>query len=213
MIGNVIVMTISVPDMINESEGMETAEFLSYLIRDKFPGKVLITTSLRARGMVTLRMVADIAPETPVVFLHMKNMYPESMEYKATIIEKLGLKDVRGPEEDNGKIEGDCHHSEALWGEMDDGTRQYTTIPLNETLKGFDCWISALYHAPYSDEPQPRLLEEGRLVRVNPMAGWKEDEVRSYLKERDVPFHPRAMKLSYKRVDSEPPTAAVTYNY
>ncbi len=206
-------MVISAQNIINESEGMEAPEFLRYLVRDKFPGKVVITTSLRARGMVTLRMIADIAPETPVIFCHMKNMYPGSMEYRTSMVEMLGLTDVRSPEVDNGNLPGDCNHSEALWGEMNDGTRQYTTIPMNDTLKEFDCWISAVYHTPYSEKPRPRLVEEGRLVRVDPLVGWTEDKVRSYLKERDLPFHPSAMNLSYRRVDAEPPAPTDGYNY
>lgn len=207
-------MAVSAEDIIKESEGMEAAEFLRYLILDKFPGKAIVTTSLRARGMVTLRMIADFAPETPVVFCHMKNMYPGSMDYKAEIIETLGLKDVRSPIEDTGTLPGDSFHCENLWGEdINDGTRHYTTVPLNDTLKPFDCWISAVCHNPYSYEPRPRVLEEGRILRIHPLVGWKEDKVRSYLKERGLPFHPMAMHAAYKRVDSEPAAPTDGYNY
>ncbi len=206
-------MTVSLSDIINESEGLPTADFLRYLVRDKFPGKVVVTTSLRARGMATLRMLADIEPATPVVFCHMKRTYPGSMEYKESIIESLGLTDVRSPEDDNGPLEGDCHHSEALWGQMDDGKRQYRTIPLNQTLKPFDCWISAVYHSPYSDDVPPRVAQEGRLIRIDPMAGWTKEEVRDYLKQRDVPFHPMAMNLQYQRVDTVASVHADDYHY
>ena len=207
-------MSVSAADIISESEGMKTEEFLRYLLLDKFPGKVAITTSLRARGIVTLRMIADIAPETPVVFCHMKNVYPGSMEYKAEIIEMIGLKDVRSPLEDSGALPGDEYHCENLWGEdINDGTRHYTTVPLNETLKLFDCWISAVCHNPYSYEPRPRVIEEGRILRVHPLVGWTEDEVRSYLKERELPFHPMAMHAAYQRVEAEPAAPREDYNY
>jgi phosphoadenosine phosphosulfate reductase len=207
-------MAVSAEDVIKETEGMEAPDFLRYLIVDKFPGKTVVTTSLRARGMVTLSMVADIAPDTPVVFCHMKNMYPGSMEYKAEMIEKLGLKDVRSPVDDLDALPGDSFHCENLWGEdVNDGTRHYTTVPLNETLKPFDCWISVVCHNPYSYEPRPRVLQEGRLLRIHPLVGWQEEKVRSYLKERNLPFHPMAMNASYQRVDAEPPAARESYNY
>lgn len=207
-------MAVSAEKIISETKGMEAPDFLRYLILDKFPGKIAVTTSLRARGMVTLSMIAEIAPETPVVFCHMKHMYPGSMEYKSKIIDQLGLKDVRSPLEDTGALPGDVFHCENLWGEdVDDGTRHYTTVPLNDTLKPFDCWISVVCHNPYSYEPRPRVLDEGRLLRVHPLVGWKVEEVRAYLEERGLPFHPMAMHSAYQRVDSEPAPARESYNY
>jgi len=207
-------MAISLPDVINECEGMEAAELLRYLVLEKFPGKVLVTASLRARSVVTLRMIADIAPATPVVFCHMKNVFQESLDYKSMIIDELGLSDVRSPAEDTGTLPGDSYHCENLWGEdPDDGTRRYTSIPLNDTLKPFDCWISAVCHNPYTYEPRPRMFEEGRLVRVHPLVGWTKDKVRAYLQERNLPFHPKAMHVVRQPVVSTPVVPGDDYHY
>lgn len=200
--------------LVDACEGMATAPFLSHLLRDTFPGKVLVTASLRARSIATLRMIADIEPATPVVFCHVKNVFQESLDYRAEIIEALGLTDVRTPAPDAGTLPDDCYHSEALWAEDPiDGTHTYTTIPLNETLKNFDCWISAVYHGPYSDTPRPRLVEEGRLVRVDPLVGWSKDEVRGYLKERGLPFHPKAMQRVHQPVTPLPIIPGHDYHY
>ncbi len=207
-------MAVLPPDIICESEGMETADFLRYLVCEKFPGKVLITASLRARSIATLRMIADIASSTPVVFCHMKNVFPESLEYRSMIVDELGLTDVRAPELDAGSLPGDCYHSEALWAEDPiDGSRTYTTILLNQTLKNFDCWISAVYHGPYSDEPRPMVMEEGRLIRVDPLPGWPMDKVRGYLNERGLPFHPKTMQRVHQPIVPAPVVPGDGYHY
>jgi phosphoadenosine phosphosulfate reductase len=212
--GRMDIMTLPLPDVIDECEGMEAAQLLRHLIVDRFPGKVLVTASLRARSVVTLRLIADIDPSTPVVFCHMKNIFKESLDYKATIIEELGLSDVRSPADDTGTLAGDAHHCENLWGEdPDDGTRRYSTIPLNDTLKPFDCWISAVYHNPYTYEPRPRMSAEGRLLRVHPLAGWSKDEVRAYLRERGLPFHPKAMQLIRQEAVTSPFVHTDDYHY
>lgn len=207
-------MAMSLSDIIDESEGMQTTEFLRYLVRDMFLDKVLITASLRARSVAVLQMIADIEPSAPVVFCHVKNVFPESLEYRSMIVEKLGLTDVRTPEVDAGSLPGDCYHCEALWAaDPIDGTHTYTTIPLNQTLKNFDCWISAVYHGPYSDEPRPRVKEEGRLMRVDPLVGWTKDEVRGYLNERDLPFHPKAMQRIHRPIVPSPAVPGDDYHY
>lgn len=207
-------MTMPLSARADESEGTTTASFLSHLLRDRFPGKVLVTASLRARSIATLRMVADIDPATPVVFCHVKNVFPESLEYRSMIVEMLGLTDVRTPEPDAGSLPDDCYHSEALWAaDPIDGSHTYTTIPLNRTLKNFNCWISAVYHGPYSDAPRPRMVEEGRLMRVDPLVGWSKEEVRGYLEERGLPFHPKAMERVHQPAVQAPVIPGHDYHY
>ena len=49
-------------------EGCTPEQLLRLLITDRFPGRTVITASLRAPSIVVLKMVADIDPVTPVVF-------------------------------------------------------------------------------------------------------------------------------------------------
>ena len=207
-------MAVSLQDVVRETDGMEASAFLRYLVRDAFPDKVLVTASLRARSIVTLRMIADVAPSTPVVFCHAKDILPESLEYRAYIVETLGLTEVRPPKADTGRLPGDTFHRENLWFEDPvDQTHRYSTVRLNQTLETFDCWISAVYQGPYSDEPRPRVTQEGRLVRVDPLAGWSKEKVRGYLKERDLPFHPKAMQRGYQPVAPLPYVPSDDYHY
>lgn len=182
-------------DVLEASGGMDTPAFLRYLIKDRFPGKVAATASLRARSIVVLRLIADIDPNVPVIFCHVKDVYPESLKYRAMIVGKLGLTDVREPLPDSGMQPGDSYHCESLWGEHPtDYTRRYTTIGLNESLKGFDCFISAVYHGAYAETPKPRAVQEGHLIRVDPLVDWSKDRVRGFLKKQDLPYHPNAMQ-------------------
>lgn len=192
-------------DVLAKCEELDTRSLLRYLIQERFPGKVAATVSLRARSVAVLQMISEIEPATPVFFCHPKNIFPESLEYRATIVDELGLTDVREPVPDTGAAAGTAYLSEALWSEDPvDHTRRYTTIALNQTLSGFDCWISAVYHIPYSDQPAPAATEEGHLVRVNPLATWSKDRVRTHLAEHGLAFHPKAMMRVHETVREEP---------
>lgn len=173
---------------------MDTSSFLRYLIGEKFPQKTVVTCSLRARSVVVLKLISEINPATPIVFCHMPNLFPESREYFTKLVSDLGLHDIREPVEDHGVLSGDCDHSEGLWAENpDDHTRAYMIAPLNEALAGFDCWISAAYHCPYPESPGPRVVQEGRLIRINPLASWSQSQVQSFMQEHGLSYHPLAM--------------------
>jgi len=173
---------------------MDTSSFLRYLITERFPRTTAVTCSLRGRSVVVMKLISEIDPATPIVFCHMPNLYPESLEYRAGLVRDLGLRDTREPAEDHGALPGDCNHSEGLWAENpDDHTRAYTTLHLNQALAGFDCWISAVYHAPYPDVPGPRVTQEGRLIRIDPLASWSQSQVRGFMQEHGLSYHPQAM--------------------
>jgi phosphoadenosine phosphosulfate reductase len=192
---------------------MDTFLFLRYLIAERFPRGTVATCSLRGRSVVVLKMISEIDPSTPIVFCHMPNLYPESLEYRAKLVGDLGLRDIREPAEDRGALPGDCNHSEGLWAEDPvEHTRAYKTVHLNQALADFDCWISAVYHGPYPDVPGQRVREEGRLIRIDPLASWTQSQVRGFMQEHGLPYHPRAI-LDRSQLPKEDPGSVVTFAY
>ena len=194
-----------VEDLRERTREMDTRPFLRFLIAEAFPHKTVVTCSLRGRSVVLLKMISEIDASTPIVFCHAPGLYPESLEYRAKLVERLGLRDVREPAGDeSGPQPGDCDHSEGLWAENPhDHTRAYKIVHLNRTLATFDCWISGVYHSPYTETPGPRITEEGRLLRINPLASWTQDQVRGFMKENGLSYHPRSKLHPRRQVCSQ----------
>jgi len=190
---------LRVEELRNATAEMTAPELLRRLLVGEFPRACAVTSSLRARSVVVLHMIAEIDRATPVIFCHAPYVFPESTEYRARIVRLLGLSDVRDPAKDEtGVRPEDQDHIEGIlseaWG---GGTVNHSTVHLNQSLAGFDCWISAAYHRSYADDPAPRLIEEGRLLRIDPLKGWAQKEVHAYLAERDLPLHPALAVPTY----------------
>jgi phosphoadenosine phosphosulfate reductase len=193
---------------------MDAPALLRFLITEKFPHKTVVTCSLRGRSVVLLKMISEIDAATPIVFCHMPDLYPESLEYRNKLVTQLGLRDIREPAADEGgPLPGDGNHSEGLWAENPvDHTRAYKIVRLNRTLASFDCWISGVYHGPYTEAPAPRVTEEGRLIRVSPLASWTQDQVRGFMKENGLRYHPRSA-VRPRAPGQEDPKLAPTYHF
>ncbi len=194
-----------VEELLELTSDMDTRAFLRFLINERFPQRILATCSLRARSLVLLKLISEIDPSTPIVFCHAQTPFPESLEYRAKLVAQLGLRDTRDPAEDEGgPLPGDSHHSEGLWAENPvDHTRAYTIVDLNRSLADVDCWISGVYHGPYLDNPEPRVTEHGRLIRLNPLSSWTQDEVRQFMKDNELQYHPRSALRPPERKDSD----------
>jgi len=187
-----------VEELRTVSAEMTASETLRYLLLEKFPKGCVITSSLRIRSIVVLKMIAEIDRSTPVIFCHASYVYPESVDYRTQIVRLLRLTDVRDPAKDETRVLPDDrdHYEEirsSIWG----GGMIETITHLNKSLAGFDCWISAAYHRPYTDVPTPRLTQEGKLLRVDPLNGWSREKVRAYMAQHDLPHHPRIVAPTY----------------
>lgn len=201
-------------DIRSVSASLSTPDLLRYLIADKFPGKTLVTASLKAPSVAVLKMVADIDPATPVVFCVRGFQFPESATYRKRIVELLGLTKVSLSSGGEAEVlAGDLDHSERMWVETENllGS-SYEIVHLNRSLAPYECWISAVYHVPEQTAAKHRVEVESRLIRVNPLIRWRKHDIRAFMRENGLPFHPRALRRA-----PEPPLAAQpvtsSYNY
>ena len=190
--------TLSVEELRQATADLAAPALLRHLVREAFPGRTVVTSSLRARSIVVLHMVAEIDRSLPVIFCHSPYVYPESVEYRAQIVRRLGLTDVRDPVPDeSGVVAEDKDHHEDIQSEIWGGGMIETEVHLNRSLADFDCWISAAYHTPYTSAPTPRLIQDGRMLRVYPLSGWTREDVHGYLSDHDLPLHPLVSPPSY----------------
>ena len=201
-------------DIRSVSPDLSTPDLLRFLIEEKFAEETLVTASLKAPSVVVLKLVADIDPATPVVFCVRGFEFPESGAYRKRIVERLGLVNVS--QSKGGEVEvlpGDHDHCERMWAESRDGLgRSFEIVHLNQTLAPYSCWISAVYHMSNPPDITHRVDVEGRLIRVDPLIRWTKDDVRAFMREHKLPFHPRAVR-DKPAAPREKPSPLPSYNY
>jgi phosphoadenosine phosphosulfate reductase len=178
------------------SAGLDTRGLLRFLLTERFPGRVVVTASLRSSSVAVLKLIADIDPQTPVIFCRRGASFPESLAYHDTIVGLLGLGNVRvSPGHEPSARRGDYDHCEQMWIEYRNAPgRSFEIAHLNDILAPYACWVSAVYHVVGPTAERKRVDIEGRLVRVDPLADWSRQEVREFMRSNELPFHERAYR-------------------
>ncbi len=182
-------------DIRSVSDHMNTSELLRYLIKERFPGKTVVTASLRAPSIVVLKMVSDVDPATPVVFCH-RWSFAESIEYRARIVKILGLTNVSCTEGHETSVRpGDLDHCERMWIHCPNMPgRSLQLLHLNDSLAPYNCWISAVYHDAQPGGSRNRVDVESRLIKVYPLSRWTKDQVREFMRSHNLPYHKLAAR-------------------
>ncbi len=177
---------------------LSTVELLRHLITERYVGRTVVTASLRARSVVVLKLISRIAPETPIVFCHAAQLYPESISYRERLIATLGLEDCRDVDSHVANLDqsqpapNDHDHVERIHADdLVGGGTVFELVHLNNSLADFDCWISAVYHEKPPAGIKHRVDLDGRLVKVNPLLRWSDADVRRFMLANELPYHPR----------------------
>jgi phosphoadenosine phosphosulfate reductase len=183
---------------------------LEHALKDDDLGKVALVSSFGAESVVLLHLVSVIAPETPVLFIDTRMLFPETLDYQREVAEKLHLCDIRTIRAAQPRVAF----------EDPDGTlHQFNTDacctvrkvePLERALKGFDGWITGRKRFQGSGRETVDFFEaEGDTrIKVNPLAHWGREDIAEYMVENRLPRHPLVAR-GYPSIGCAPCTTPV----
>src|SRR3546814_20247661 len=72
-------------------EGVGTGEMLRKLFAEGTLGKIATVSSFGTESAVLLHLVAQADPAVPVIFVDTLKMFPETLEYRETLISTFGI--------------------------------------------------------------------------------------------------------------------------
>ncbi len=188
---------------------LDGAALLRPLMEREFPGRIAVVSSFGAESAVILSLVAEIDPTTPVLFLDTRKHFAETLAYRDTLAERLGLADLRVIGPDPAAISQEDPQGWLWQRDPDRCCHLRKVVPLRRALAGFDAWITG--RKRYQADLRARLpvveAGEGR-IKVNPTANWTPQRVAAALEEAGLPRHPLVEK-GYLSIGCAPCTRPV----
>jgi phosphoadenosine phosphosulfate reductase len=165
---------------------------LRLALGDAFPGRIALVSSFGTESALLLSLAAEIDPSVPVIFLDTGKLFPETLDYRDTLIDRLGLTDVKlvRPE---ARALADQDPEGGLWRQQADRCCNLRkTLPLQAALEDFDAWVTGRKRFQSTARRDVGLFEAdnaGR-IKVNPLAFWSAERIAAEFERRDLPRHP-----------------------
>jgi phosphoadenosine phosphosulfate reductase len=172
-------------------EGVDAATMLRALFTEGSLGRVAVVSSFGTESAVLLHLVAMADPATPVIFVDTLKMFPETLEYREHLIERLGLTENFVVTPDPAVLAAK-DETGLRWSYDPDGCCAIRKVePLARAKSGLDSWISGRKaFQSVTRQNLPRFeVEQGRL-KLNPLGDWTKDDLETYFEEHDLPRHP-----------------------
>lgn len=156
-----------------------------------FPGRIALVSSFGAESAVLLRLVAEAAPHTPVLFLDTGKHFAQTLAYRRRLAQTLGLHNVRDIHPDKTEIVRDDPRGDLWRTDADRCCTLRKVRPLNAALGGFEAWITGRKQFHGGARLQlPAFEAAGDFVKVNPIARWTPEDLAAYVEAHSLPQHP-----------------------
>lgn len=174
-----------------ELRNASAQEILRAAISREWPGGLTYVSSFGAESVVMLSLIAEVDASLPIVFIDTGMHFPQTLDYKDEVIERLGLTGVRDitPSETERKV---LDPKNMLWKTDADACCALRKVrPLEPALEGFGAWITGRkrFHGGARMSLPVFEYADGR-YKVNPLANWSQADVDAYLEAKDLPRHP-----------------------
>lgn len=183
---------------------LASAEVLDHALRDASPAHVIETalktvgreqlalvSSFGTESAALLKVMADVDPAIPVIFLDTGWLFEETLAYRDTLIATLGLRDVRSIRPLEEALARQDPDRELWFSDPDACCRIRKVEPLARALKPFSAWINGRKRFQGGARAEiPVVEEDGVRLKFNPFANVSREEIESIYKLGKLPAHP-----------------------
>jgi phosphoadenosine phosphosulfate reductase len=180
------------------------AAVLDSALRDASPAKVIETaletvgrdhlalvSSFGTESAALLKVMADVDPAIPVVFLDTGWLFEETLAYRDTLIAILGLRDVRSIKPLEETLTREDPDRELWFSDPDACCRIRKVEPLARALKPFSAWINGRKRFQGGTRADiPVVEDDGAKLKFNPFANVSREEIEAIYTLAKLPPHP-----------------------
>lgn len=205
-------MTASLSRLQQFYGDFEAEQLLSATIRNEFKGKIALISSFGADSALLIKMVADVDPATPILFLETGKHFKETLQYVDQLEKEFGLTDLRRLKPDPDLLKKVDPNGDLWKTNVNRCCWLRKVEPLNKVLDSgeFEAVITGrkrFQTQERADIDNIELFDDG-IFRINPLIEWDKDRIRAEFDERDLPQHPLVVK-GYPSIGCEPCTKEV----
>jgi len=180
------------------------AEELDRALRDASPAEVIaaalqtvgrehlaVVSSFGTESAALLKVMADVDPAIPVVFLDTGWLFEETLAYRDTLIATLGLRDVRSIKPLEETLSRQDPDRELWFSDPDACCRIRKVEPLARALKPFSGWINGRKRFQGGTRAEiPVVEQDGVRLKFNPFANVSREEIEAIFVRAKLPRHP-----------------------
>ena len=170
-----------------------SAEVIAAALKTVGRERLALVSSFGTKSAALLKVMADVDPAIPVVFLDTGWLFEETLTYRDTLIATLGLRDVRSIRPQEETLSREDPDRELWFSDPDACCRIRKVEPLARALKPFSAWINGRKRFQGGLRADIAVVEQdGSRLKFNPFANVSREAIEAIYAGANLPLHPLA---------------------
>jgi phosphoadenosine phosphosulfate reductase len=167
------------------------AEMVAAALQTVGREQLAVVSSFGTESAALLKVVADVDPAIPVIFLDTGWLFEETLAYRDMLIAALGLRDVRSIKPLEATLLGEDPERELWFSDPDACCRIRKVEPLKRALEPFSAWINGRKRFQGGVRAAMAVVEDdGSRLKFNPFANISREAIAAIYARADLPPHP-----------------------
>lgn len=167
------------------------SEIIASALRIVGREKLAVVSSFGTESAALLKVVADVDPAIPVVFLDTGWLFQETLDYRDTLTRQLGLTDVRTIRPREEDLARHDENRDLWFSDPDACCRIRKVEPLARALEPFSAWFNGRKRFQGGDRASIAVVEaDGARLKFNPLANMTADDIKALYAAARLPQHP-----------------------
>ena len=183
------------------------ADIIESALRTVGRERLALVSSFGTESAALLKLMADVDPAIPVIFLDTGWLFEETLAYRDTLIATLGLRDVRSIKPLEEALSREDPDRELWFSDPDACCRIRKVEPLARALTPFRAWINGRKRFQGGLRAAIAVVEQdGARLKFNPFANVSREEIEAIYRDARLPEHP-LKAMGYMSVGCMPCTS------
>jgi len=169
------------------------AEIIAAALQVVGRDRLAVVSSFGTESAALLKVMADVDPAIPVVFLDTGWLFAETLAYRDTLIATLGLRDVRSIKPLDADLDRDDPERDLWFSNPDQCCFIRKVEPLRRALAPFAGWINGRKRFQGGARAVIPVVEaDGTRLKFNPFANVSREDIEAIYATAKLPPHPLA---------------------
>lgn len=181
------------PELDRALRNASPAEVIASALRTVGRERLALVSSFGTESAALLKVMADVDPAIPVVFLDTGWLFEETLAYRDTLVATLGLRDVRSIKPLEETLSREDPDRELWFSDPDACCRIRKVEPLARALAPFSASINGRKRFQGGLRADIAVVEQdGVRLKFNPFANVSREAIESIYRLANLPPHPLA---------------------
>jgi phosphoadenosine phosphosulfate reductase len=178
-------------ELDRELNALSPAEVIATALRVVGRDRLAVVSSFGTESAALLKVMADVDPAIPVIFLDTGWLFEETLAHRDALIARLGLRDVRSIKPLEQTLSRDDPDRDLWFSDPDACCRLRKVEPLARALAPFGAWINGRKRFQGGARAAIAVVEDdGARLKFNPFANVSREQIAAIYASAKLPPHP-----------------------